>query len=141
MNFTQRIVNKKVPVHQVFKETFEHTVFHFNVKRIQQSKFFDDLQERIIVLLKHILLRLVNASNKKRQWVHSGVEKVETYSPVICTTREKQGQCFTLLTTKKIPSVINLLPFCYHDAVKFVRGNFEGYYIFITEAGENFKNL
>ena len=119
MNFTQRIVNKKVPVGQVFKETFEHTVFHFNVKRIQQSKFFDDLQERIIVLLKHILLRLVNASNKKRQWVHSGLEKVETYSP----------------------SVINLLPFCYHDAVKFVRGNFEGYYIFITEAGENFKNL
>ena len=46
MNFIQSIIDKTVLVDQVFQETFEHTVSRFNVKRIQQRGFLNDLQGR-----------------------------------------------------------------------------------------------
>ena len=38
-------------------------------------------------------------------------------------------------------SVINELPFCYHDVVKIIRGNYHIYFAIITVEGENLKNL
>ena len=44
--FYTKYYNKTVLVDQVFQETFEHTVSRFNVNRIQQSGFLNDLQGR-----------------------------------------------------------------------------------------------
>ena len=41
------IITKDLALSQVlteFQEIFEHTLFHFNVKRIQHREFLDDLQ-------------------------------------------------------------------------------------------------
>ena len=78
------IITKEVAVGQVsdeFQETFKQTLSHFNV------------------------------SYKRREWKHSGVEEVETYLPMLSTTRKKQSQCFALLT-KKAKTNLRLEYFC-----------------------------
>ena len=97
------IITKEVAVGQVlyeFQETFEHNLSHFNVERIQQREFLNDLQNPGSYITQTDFAQAYQLSYKRRQWEHLRVEEVKTNLPLLSTTREKQSQCFILPSIK-----------------------------------------
>ena len=82
MNFIQNqvyITTKEVAVGQVlyeFQETFEHNLSHFNVERIQQREFLNDLRNPGSYITQTDFAQAYQLSYKRRQWEHLRVEEV-----------------------------------------------------------------
>ena len=77
---------------------------------------------------------IVMYGSKRQLWRKSAYHKMRVKADINIERKKHKHSDNDEMQHSQL--VIDNLPLCYHDVVKIIRGNFDGYFAVITEEGE-----